>query len=207
MKLSFKELLVLNEERDSGLKYTDKQVKGNIDRVITILSGNKSAVMTKLAQRYHKLDLSIKKLSEERNQINKDMKETVQGLFDSTDVVYTRVVETCSFTITLAKEGKAIEKVEYDFQKIAEELAKLIPDELQSKVDEIMEAYKKVKITQPKSPALTVDLKEGILDSLSKISKMASSVLKKMMGWALSYDKKLDKLKKIMEVKMKMRDL
>lgn len=201
MKLTLKESMVLAEARDPKLKYSEKQVKGAIDRVTVELEKQKSSAMTKLAQRYFKLDLALKRLSEERDKVNKEMKETVQGLFDATDIVYTRVVETCSFTMTLAKQAQAQEKIDYDFQKVAEELAKLIPDELQAQVDAIMEAHKKVTVTQPRSPAFTVkpkgikeNLTEGVLETLTKL---IGSVLKKITNWATGYDKKLAKLKKM----------
>lgn len=221
MKLTLKESMVLDEARDPKLKYTEKQVKGAVDRVIVELEKQRSSAMTKLAQRYFKLDLALKKLQDERDKVNAEMKETVQGLFEATDIVYTRVVDTCSFTMTLAKQSLPKEKVEYDFEKIAEDLAKLIPDELQSKVDEIVEAHKKVSVTQPKSPAFTVKPKinEGVQgepgydiemdnnsyayskksslgDKIKAAIKIVGSLVKKVTGWAVSYDKKLAKLKK-----------
>lgn len=211
MKLTLKESIALAEARDKQLKYSEKGPKETVDRVIVSLEKQRSAAMTRLAQRYHRLNLALKRMSEERDKVNAEMKEHVQALFDAEDVVYTRVVETNSFVLTLAKQGTATTKTTYDFEKIAEELAKLIPDELQSKVDEITEAYKKVTVTQPKSPALTVqtadevekkgrtvraNLKEGIADVFKKAATTVKALLKKVAAWGVSYDKKLAVLKK-----------
>lgn len=205
MKLTLKESMVLSEARDPKLKYTEKQVRNEIDRVTVALEKQKSSAMTKLAEKYYRLDLAMKRMAEERDKVNTEMKETVQDLFDATDIVYTRVVETCSFTLTLAKQAqKPTEKIDYDFQSIAEELAKLIPDDLQSKVDEIMETYKKVIVTQPKSPAFSVktkikedqDLQESLIAKVKALAKMISGFLKKITSWAVSYDKKMSALKK-----------
>jgi hypothetical protein len=138
------------------------------------------------------------------------MKDTVQGLFDAEDVIYTRVVETSSFVLTLAKQSaKGEDKITYDFQKVAEELAKMIPDELQAKVDEIMETYKKVVPAIVRSPSFTAKpkdgtkfsdkgkLQEGVIDAMKNVIKLVMNLTKSVTKWAVSYDKKLAALKKL----------
>ena len=204
-KMTFKETMILAEARKPDLVYKEKVVKNKVDRVIVELEGSQSGAMTRLASRYDRLEKAIKKMGEKRDELNSKIKEQVEELFAPEDVVLTRVVETVSFTMTLSKLVKSEEQepkkvVKYD--KIAEELAKLIPDELQAQVDAIVAKYTEISIAAEKSPALRVkskvdeSLNEGILDMLGSIAAKIGKWLKDTAKWASSYDKKLDALKK-----------
>lgn len=204
-KTTFRESMILSEARNPAITYKEKVVKNKIDRVTAELHGSDSAVMTKLASRYDRLDQAIKKMGEKRAELNEQLKERVTDLFDAEDVVLTRVVETTSFTMTLSKLVKSAEqdpKVVINYEKIAQDLAKLIPDELQAKVDEIVKMYTEVSIAADKAPALRVkskvdeSLNEGILDMLKGMAAKVAKWIKGMASWAVSYDKKLDALKK-----------
>lgn len=198
MKLTLKESFVLAEARDPNLKYTAKEVKKVIDKVTVQLEGNKSGTMTKLAKEYFNLDKSIKKMEIEREELNKKLKAEVENLFDAEDIIYTRIVETCSFVATLNKISKPKDKVEVDYTKIIEELTKLIPEELRVKVDEITATYTTISKTEPRSPAFKTepkDLEEGIGDVFKKIKQLVGALIKSVTRWAVAYDKKLAKLK------------
>lgn len=197
-----KAVMSLLEARQPGVKYTEKQVKGAIDKVTATLSGTSSANMTKLAKRYARLEVSLKAMKEKHDELNARLKEDVQGLFDAEDVVLTRVVETAQFTLTMAKEvQKADGGTEVDYKSIIAALSALIPDELQSKVDSITEKYTKVLPPKPAIKRLSVSKEvgapppvvEGLLDNLKK---MAASFLKSITSWAAGYDRKLNALKK-----------
>lgn len=213
-KTSFKESLlveavlleaVILEARRADLSYNEKVVKNKIDRVAVELEGNDSASMTRLASRFDRLDKAIKRMGEKRGELNEQLKDKVTDLFDAEDVVLTRVVETASFVMTLSKLVKAAEqepKKIVNYEKIAEELAKLIPAELQEKVEEIQKLYTEISLAQDKSPGLRVknkvdeSLNEGIVDFFKKITAKAIKAAKSLASWALSYDKKLAGLKK-----------
>lgn len=204
-KMTFRETMILSEARKPDLVYKEKVVKNKVDRVIVELEGSQSGAMTRLASRYDRLEKAIKKMGEKRDELNAKIKEQVEELFAPEDVVLTRVVETVSFTMTLSKLVKSEEQepkkvVKYD--KIAEELAKLIPDELQAQVDAIIAKYTEISIAAEKSPALRVkskvdeSLNEGIFDLFKSIGSKIAKWLKDTAKWAVSYDKKLDALKK-----------
>lgn len=194
--LSFKEHLSLFEARKSGLKYTEKQVKGAIDRVTVALSGTESANMTKLAKRYARLEVSLKAMKEKHDELNIRLKGDVQELFDAEDVVLTRVVETAQFTLTMAKEVQKDPTQEVDYTSIIAALSALIPSELQSRVDEITAKY--TKIVPPKAPIKRLSVskevvKEGVLGDLTNFIK---SFVKSIHSWATRYDAKLEALKR-----------
>jgi hypothetical protein len=207
-KLSLKERMIIedaveNRKRRDDLQYIEKKVKGEIERVTVELKGSESGVLTRLASRYDRLDKAIKVMTQKRNELNADIKEKVEDLFAAEDIVLTRVIDTVSFTMTVSKKSKVADKTTIDFEAIAAELAKLIPDELQTKVDEIVAAYTKITPQPDKSPALSVKAKvtEGMIsDIASSIMNFVKKVIKSVTSWAPNFDKKLNKLKKQAEI-------
>jgi hypothetical protein len=158
--------------------------------------------MTRLAARYDRLDKAIKKMGEKKNELNEKLKGEVEELFAAEDIVLTRVVETVSFTMTVSKKQKQADKTTIDFEKIAEELAKLIPEELEEQVNEIYKAFTKITPQPDKSPALRVNAKieEGVVEIASKFLTFVKLVMKKVLTWSKKYDQKLDALKKLAEI-------
>lgn len=208
MSLTLKESILFQEadeerKRRGDLTYTEKKTKGVVERVIVELNGNESGVLTKLASRYDRLDKAIKVMGQKKNELNADIKAKVEDLFAAEDIVLTRVIETVSYTMTVSKRSKVDDKTTVDYKSIAEELAKLIPEELQAKVEEITKAYTTVMAQPDKSPALSVKSKvtEGILQDLgTKLVQMIKKLIKSVTSWAISYDRKLDKLKRQLNV-------
>jgi len=206
--LTLKEHLILteadeNRKRREDLTYTEKLVKKQLDRVIVELNGNESGVLTKLAARYDRLDKAIKVMGEKKKELNADIKEKVEDLFAAEDIVLTRVIDTVSFTLTVSKKSKQDDKIVVDYKAIAEELAKLIPDELQAKVDEIAAAYTTITKQEDKSPALSVKAKvnEGLIGDLKAgIVSAIKKVIKSVTSWASKYDRKLAALKKLAHI-------
>jgi len=207
--LTLKEhLLIIEAEEDrkrrADLTYTEKRVKNELDRVTIELSGSESGVLTKLSGRYDRLDKAIKLMGEKKNELNADIKSRVEELFSAEDVVLTRVIETVSFTMTVSKRlKKADDKKVVDYEAIATELAKLIPEELQAKVEEITLAYTKLIPQEVKSPGLSVKAKvnEGLLTDLKAgVVSMVKRAIKSITSWAIKYDKKLLALKKMAQV-------
>ena len=207
--LTLKEHLLIteadeNRKRRADLTYTEKRVKNELDRVTVELSGSESGVLTKLSGRYDRLDKAIKLMGEKKNELNADIKSRVEDLFSAEDVVLTRVIETVSFTMTVSKRlKKADDKKVVDYEAIATELAKLIPEELQAKVEEITAAYTKLIPQEVKSPGLSVKAKvnEGLLTDLKDgVVSMVKRAIKSITSWAIKYDKKLLALKKIAQV-------
>jgi len=207
--LTLKEHLLITEaeedrKRRADLTYTEKRVKNELDRVTVELSGSESGVLTKLSGRYDRLDKAIKLMGEKKNELNADIKSRVEELFSAEDVVLTRVIETVSFTMTVSKRlKKADDKKVVDYEAIATELAKLIPEELQAKVEEITLAYTKLIPQEVKSPGLSVKAKvnEGLFTDLKAgVVSMVKRVIKSITSWAIKYDKKLLALKKMAQV-------
>jgi len=189
--LTFKEHLFLYEARQPGVKYTEKQVKGVLDRVTATLSGTDAANMTKLAKRYARLEASMKAMKEKHDELNARLKGDVADLFEAEEVVLTRVVETAQFTLTMAKEIKKADTEEVDYQSIVTALSALVSDELQPRVESIIAKYTKTVPAKEPIKRLSVSkevVKEGLMD-------WVAGFLKSIMSWATRYDMKLDRLK------------
>lgn len=194
--LTFKEHLFLTEARSPDAKYTEKQAKGVLDRVTATLKGSDAANMTKLAKRYARLEASMAAMKEKHAELNARLKEDVADLFNAEDVVLTRVVETAQFTLTMAKEIQKTEgSKEVDYASIIAALSALISEELQPRVEQIIEKYTKTIPPKPPIKKLSVSKEitnEGLLDT---IKRMAASFLKSIKSWASRFDSKLLKLK------------
>lgn len=189
----------LFEARNPKLTYTEKHIKKVLDRVTVELTGSESGVMSRLTTRYSRLDKAAKLMQEKRNQLNEDMKQVVESLFDAEDEVLTRVVDTVSYTITLSKAEKAESKApkkSVDYAAIVKELSEMIP-ELQAKIEEITEKY--TEIVQPKDTPVKLIVKskldEGLTAFARGLVKSFKEVLKSIKSWGKGYDKRLNSLK------------
>lgn len=197
--LTLKEFLVLNEARQSGVKYTEKQVKNVVDRVTATLSGSQAGSMTKIAKRYARLEVSLKALKEKHTELNNQIKGQFVELFDAEDVVLTRVVETSQFTLTMAKEIQKTEgTTEVDYESIVKALSALIDDDLQPAVEKIVAKF--TKAIPPKAPikklSVSKEIGGGVVESLNEgFLDTLKSWFKSVMSWAVRYDKKLNALK------------
>ena len=191
------DLLNLLEARDVNRKYSEKRIKGALDRVILELEGHESGPLSRLTLRYHRLDKAAKLMVERRNTLNAKMKEHVEGLFDAEDVVTTRVVETASVTIMLTKATPASEKkptLKTDYASVVAELSRLVP-ELEEKIKEITAKYTEVE--EPKDTPVQLRVKskveEGIVDTVKGwVSKFLSAI----KSWGKDYDGRLAAVKK-----------
>jgi hypothetical protein len=82
-----------------------------------------------------------------------------------------------------------------DYEAIVNELLILVP-ELTDQIEELKKTFTTSK-TVEKSPALRVDLKEGL--DLAGLKKLVKSVYSGIKSWATGYDRKLKSLQKRLE--------
>lgn len=189
----------------SEISYRDKKVKGILDRVVAVLSGNKSGQFTRIAQRYRRINRLAKLIKKERDDLNQTVKDKIKDLFNAEDEILTRVIETASLTITLSKEQTTTETY-FDIEGYVEELEKLIPG-LETQLKKLRKKYTTVD-TFTKSAALRVKLKDkgeeeiteslpdAINDLLGRVKNWANKVLQSVEQWLISFDAKLDDLER-----------
>lgn len=195
------------EARVPGLDYKDV-VKGKkdptIDRVVLTLQSKDSEIMTKLAMKYKKLDMIMHAITEQRNKMNEVVKQKMGELFDAEDVFRTRVIETVSATMTLAKKSDptpASVQVKIDYEKVSAEIMGLLEGELLVKAKTILSTYTSIERIpeQPaKSPALRVEPKESTVHEAINVDTLkgwAHRFLAAVKQWGAQYDKKLAVIK------------
>lgn len=189
-------LLDLFEARDPKKSYELVEVKGKLDKIIVKLTGTESARYTKMAKRYTEINSELKKLQEERDKMNDDIKKDIlENYFDAEDAVATRIIETISLTAQLAKTSTPSPKIDND--KVLDALLELMPD-LKDKVKELQKQF--TSIPSPKTPALSVKVSEGaVSDAWADFKKKATALLKSITSWGKTYDKKLAKIKEMMK--------
>lgn len=207
-KISNLVLELLTESRRSDLPYTEKKTKGAIDKVVVNLQGHESGKFTKLAARFKELRLKTDELSAATDALNKDIKEEAIALFDATDEVYTRIVETVSLTILIGKRqpDKMEKETKINYEQIIKDITALVP-ELSSKIDDIITANTEVteKLKVAKAPQLRVDMKvdeSQALDeafSFAPFIKVAVAIGRKLLSgikpWSREYSKKVASIK------------
>ena len=201
MKVS--ELLV--EERNKDWKYTEKRVKGALNKVILELEGSDSGAMSRLMTRYKRLDRQWKLMEERRNEVNCQVKDVADRIFDAEDALATRVIETVSYSVMLTKATPASEKEatkKTDYESAFSELAKLVP-ELEAKAKEILEKYTELVPPKDTPSALkyTPKLEEGIADTVRGWVAKAKAFVKEMFSWGREYDAKLDAFRRKYKLK------
>lgn len=194
-------LNILTEARRADLPYTEKKTKGAVDKVIVSLDGAHSTKFTKLAKKFKELKEATEELSAKTNALNAEIKDEALDLFDATDEVYTRIIETVSMTLNISKrQPDSIEKTEkVNYEKIVSDITALVP-ELTEKINEIIKANTTVeeKVKVAKSPALRVDLKEAltIKDLIAFAKRIFKSMSSAIKFWGKTYDKKLADIEK-----------
>ena len=196
-------LELLTEARRKDLPYTEKKTKGAIDKVIVELSGKESEKFTKLASKFKNLRKKTDELSAETDNLNREVKDLAIDLFDATDEVYTRIVETVSMTISISKrEPDSLQRTEkVDYEKIIKEIQALVPG-LSDKIDEIIKANTEVKeeMKTAKAPQLRVKMNEGLGDDVIKFLKnIGKRLIQSVRPWAREFDRKAKDIKKRIE--------
>jgi hypothetical protein len=186
----------LFEARQPQFKYTEKRVKGALQKVILELEGNDSGAMTRLAKRYERLDKTAKLLKEKRDELNAAVKEVGDRIFDAEDTLVTRVIETISYTVMLTAAEKAEHKQptkKVDYESAFAALARLVP-ELDEKAKEILDKY--TEMIPPKDTPTALKVKPKLEEGLwSKLKDMWTKFVKSIKEWGTSYDEKLDAIK------------
>jgi hypothetical protein len=194
----------LAEARRQDLVYQEKKVKDKLDKVTVALSGNESGQFTKMIKEYVEIEKQIETLGEKRGQLNAEMKEKAEDLFDAEEIYVTRIIETASATIQLSKAAiakRSDDKV--DYEKAFKALMELMP-ELKERGQELIKEFTAPgELGKPKSSALTikdvnedVQLDEAAVKDLFKIFTDKFKALKKSFtSWARGYDSKLKRIK------------
>lgn len=164
----------------------------NADKVIADLTSHDSMVYTKLAQKVKRIEELESEIKQLKLDVKSDTRVHVADLFKAEDVVRTRVINTISFMLTLSKDPKPTETVQY--AKVIAELEKSLTPELITLLESLKKQFKTV--TQ-KEPSLKITPRDQVKENESSdpIKSYGEKLLSFVSGWASGYDDKLDALK------------
>lgn len=197
-------IVELFEARQKELSYTEKRVKGALQKVTLALEGSNSGAMTRLTKRYERLDKTAKLLKERRDALNAQIKDVGDRVFDAEDALATRIIETVSYTIMLTAAEKAEHKQpskKIDFESAYGELAKLVP-ELTEAAQKILEKYTELVPPKDTPVGLRVKAKDQVDESIATVVRSAfTKFMTWIKSWGQQYDEKLDAIKKKYPVK------
>lgn len=158
-------------------------------RAVASLKSHNSMVYSKLAlkvQRIEELDAEVKQL---KSEVKIETREHVASLFTAEDEINTRVVDTVSFILTLSKNPKPTETLQYS--KILGELEKQLTPEL---IQVLLSLKEKFKSVVQKEPSLKITAKESMTES---IIDMFKGWVNKLYNWLSNYDNRLRRLKEM----------
>lgn len=177
--------LPIPESRDPELQYDEKKVRDVVEKVTVTLKGSKSAAASKLASRYRKLHKQLEILDHEKKELNKMQKDMFDSLFDATDEIYTRVIDTVSMVMTLSKRGER-QDIQFDREAFLDEIASTLPD-LSETVQLVLDKHTHTSTTKIsprlgkpkfKDPSMNeddTDIDKEIMSSLARFdAKMAA---------------------------------
>ena len=161
------------------------------DKVTATVSSHNSAVYTKLAQKVLRMEELEKEIKQLRSEVKEDVRIYVADLFEAEDNVRTRVVDTIKFILTLSKNPKETETVQY--AKVLKELEKHLTPNLLHMLMNIKAQF--TSIVQ-KSPSLKIaskdeSINEGVSDNLKAYTR---KFLQFIQNWGEKYDRKLSAL-------------
>lgn len=208
--MQINEIFRILEARDPRLDYEEDIVKktGEISRLIVTLEGTDSAVMTKLAKKYKKLDDDLKVINDARNALNQEVKDQFENLFDAEDAYVTRVIETVSITATLAKmmrESDFVPEEKTSWEKVAKEILDMLEGDLLQRAEEIKKMHTKLTKFDPdaaRSPALRVKVKESTQENIEHGHtfcdiNLVNKFTNYLENWSNKYGHKLNQLRSV----------
>lgn len=190
----------LIEARRPEAVYTEKKVKGVVDRVIAELSAQQASAFTKLAEQYKEISDLLDQLKKKKDQLSDDIKLRVDDMFDAEDILYTRVVETAKVTATVSKATTYTRKY-FDEEGFMTELLDMVP-ELANEITMLKEQYTRIS-EEERSPSLRIKIKEDDKEAnksvfrnfYRKVRDLAARVRNRIANWAARYDSRLNNLK------------
>ena len=132
-------------EVEYEIAHKRKTVESEIDKINVILSGHKSGSVTRLARTFNRIKFISKQQAKLKDQMTKELKGVSDAFFDEEDKIYTRVIKTVQFILTLSKETThaASTMSNVNFEAVLADLSVAMP-ELEDTLAELMEKHTEI---------------------------------------------------------------
>ena len=182
-----------------GAKTKKAEESGDFDSVTAQLSGMKEKIPNKLAEKSLELKNTIETLEDERVKLHASIGEGSKSIFDASDAVLTRYIETSKAIITLSKETQDVSSTEesIDYEKVLQEIYKLVSKKLIPEIELIVKNNTKViqKVKKGSATKVMVRTKEPKIESINEdtteISNWFNNYEQKVVARMEQYDTEL----------------
>lgn len=185
MSKDMRELINIVEARKAGnpdVEYVDDK-----DKVTVKLKGGESAPITRLSNQYLEIKKIEKELKEKKDKLTPEIKDAIDELFDASDALKTKYIETVKNTLTITKDISPTEKEEFDAEGFFNELSELLDREIYQTLLDIKKKYTNIKKSSGRRGSLRdVKVKENTDES-------NSSFIKNLKSWVSNYVRKINK--------------
>lgn len=180
-----RELINIVESRKTGspdVEYVDDN-----DKVTVKLKGAESAPITKLSNQYMEIKKLEKELKEKKDALTPEIKDAIDELFDASDALKTKYIETVKNTITITKDISPTEKEEFDAEGFFSELSELVDKEIYQTLLDIKEKYTNIK----KSSGRRGSIRDVKVKENNHKDRSSSNFIKNLKNWVNDYVKKI----------------
>ena len=207
MTHEFRKLMNLFENENPDVEYEyvgdtkSKTLSGDFSKVIAKLSGPTSAKFTKIGNKFkelYDLEKDIEKLKAESTE---EARQAMEQLFDSEQAVLTRIAETKSVIMQIAKDTQPKQKrvKDFDLEGFVRDAYDLLGKELYWPLRDIRKAHEKISIAVSAGKKGTFkvtpkkDVKEDV--GMGQVDKLVDVVTQMTDLRMQSADRKIDNLK------------
>lgn len=189
---------IVDEARKTGspdVEYIDDK-----DKVTVKLKGAESGPITKLSNQYMEIKKLEKELKDKKDALTPEIKDSIDELFDASDALKTKYIETVKNTITITKDISPSEKEEFDAEGFFSELSELVDKEIYQTLLDIKEKYTNIKKSSGRRGSIRdVKVKENNHNDSNFVKNLKNWVtdyVKKINRKLSTFDSKLNKLKR-----------
>lgn len=189
---------IVDEARKTGspdVEYIDDN-----DKVTVKLKGAESSPITKLSNQYMEIKKLEKELKDKKDALTPEIKDAIDELFDASDALKTKYIETVKNIITITKDISPSEKEEFDAEGFFSELSELVDKEIYQTLLDIKEKYTNIKKSSGRRGSIRdVKVKENNHNDSNfakKLKNWVTDYVRKINRKISSFDNKLEKLKR-----------
>lgn len=187
-------------------KETKKPKTDDLTRVTLKLKNQKSSAMTVLADKYEAIEKLQDEVNEKRDVLNVQIKDKFDELFNESDKLATRVIESKKWALTVSKTNlrEVTTKIDVNYEGAYIELLKLLNENVEPALKEILKTLSaqaigkysatKTIVKEPVPHRLTYNkLDESFISDIWKKIKSVISFIKEKLN---IFDSKFESLKK-----------
>lgn len=200
----------VEEDRQPDIQYTTVNASGkpteDYDKIVKVIANLKShnaGKTTKLAKEFETMLQQKKAIDTDLEKLKDKSREVFDELYSSSDLIWTRVLETAKVTISLSRDTVQ-KKINFNAEMFIDKILAIAP-ELTAQIVLLQKECTSEKVSNKKS-VVDVKLKdqekaesvqtESVHNFFKDAMKYVTKIKNQVMSWVKGYDKKLDTIEK-----------